>query len=88
MYGHALINHCGVNWLKSMQGNEVHNHFSGKAFGSTETIKQALEWVDFLFIAKRKRCGKVMSTHGTLHAVPTHQTVWILDSHQIIFWHP
>ena len=45
----------GVNWPKSVHCTEIDDHFSGKAIGMTETIKQALDGVDFLFIVRRRR---------------------------------
>ena len=73
-----------------MLGDEIDNHFIGKAIRSTETMKQALEGVDFFVHCQKeeKYVTKIMSTHGTLSEVPAHQTFWKVHGQQITFWYP
>lgn len=55
VYGQVLIKMCETSWSMSMPGHEIDDYFSGLGIGKTETIKQALDGVDFLFIVRRRR---------------------------------
>ncbi|KAL7474014.1 hypothetical protein ACHAW6_000013 [Cyclotella cf. meneghiniana] len=37
----------GANWPKLVLGDEIDNHFIGKAIRSNETMKQAVDGVNF-----------------------------------------
>ncbi|KAL7486811.1 hypothetical protein ACHAW6_012417 [Cyclotella cf. meneghiniana] len=87
VYGQALRKNVEP---KTVLGDEIDNHFIGKPIGSTETMKQALDGVDYFVHCQKemKYVTKIISTHGMLSVVPTHQTFRIVNGQRITFQYP
>ena len=76
VFGQALMKKCGRYWPVNVPGDQIDDHFAEMSIGETDTLQQTIDGKNFL-IHCTKDDGyvmKIMSTHGTLREVGSHNT--------------